>query len=219
MKKLLLAALVGLVGALSASACPVNEEIIKLRPARTTLTGKLVCKIELSGDMFSSPQAVEVWELHVGDKVYNLDLPDALFAQARKLDGKQVIVSGEMLHRRLMKVEKLDRVVAELLEDELKDKYWIGPLLPTERDFLKTPQLTTTDLFGTLVFDAEGGITLTADDGKVFRVLVLCGNDDALLKKARRLQTWRFGVQARGVVAGDVLILTDVWPAEPRGPK
>src|SRR5262249_11360956 len=124
--------------------------------------------------------------------------------KARELNGKLVHVTGEMTPDGLQ-VATLDEVIAVR-----------PPRLP---ELPKMPQLAQDDVFGTIFFDAAGGITLTADDGTTYRVLVLCGNDDALLKKARRLQTWRFGVQARGVVAGDVLILSGVWPAEPRGPK
>jgi hypothetical protein len=222
MKKLLLAALLGVQGLLAATASAqvCDRGTVVKEEVKITLTGKLVRKVYLTfgpeGD-FGPPVAVVVWELHSGDKVCRLDIPEALLAKARKLDGKLVNVSGEMTLNRLQ-VEKLDEVVAFLplgpggltlpqIERDLR-----GPDQPVK------PALVQTDLFGS-IFEGPGGLTLTTDDGKVFKVLVLCGHDDALIKKARRLQTWRFGVQARGVVVGDTLILSDIWPSDPRGPK
>jgi hypothetical protein len=118
MKKLLLAALLGVQGALTlagpASACPVCQDLLRKRDVKTTLTGKLVHKIEMAfpdSEFPSLPTAIETWELHVGDKVYVLDLTEPMLAQARKLEGKFVNVTGTMTRNRLT-VEKIDEVMA-----------------------------------------------------------------------------------------------------------
>jgi hypothetical protein len=332
MKQLLLAALLGVMGIEgSTSACPACLDLLKEPEVKTSKMGKLVRKVYFEfgpkGD-FAPPVAIVVWELHVGDEVFILDLPEPLLAQARKLEGELVNVTGDMTLNGI-RVDKLDKIMGfiplpplpdlkapkrrilpvethptlDLLKERLTtlsgkliremrslpqileqpplfeihwyiegpdgkrteiefglnsglekkaEKYvglqvrvsgslarpdnlvivesideivaWLPlPILPQiERDLrgpdfqLPTPELKETDVFG-VIHEGPNGFTLTTDGGKVIKVLVLCGNDDALLKKARRLQTWRFGVQARGMLIGDTLILSDIWPAELRG--
>jgi hypothetical protein len=208
MKKLLLAALLGVQGLLAATApaqvCD-RDKVLKER-AKNSLMGTLVHKIRLEPAVgtWECGRVVETWELHVGDKVYQLDISADLLAQARKLDGKFVHVSGVLTLNGLL-VEQLDEVVAfiplpTLPELDLK----LPKMLP------QTPMPNGTILFGTLA-DGPDGMTLTAD-GQTYRVAVLCGNDP-VLDKARRLLKSRWGVQASGQVIGDTLFLTDVWPA------
>jgi hypothetical protein len=218
--RFLLAALLGLRAFSAADTRPpvCEPPTVVVAEAKITLTGKLVRKVYLKfgpeGD-FAPPVGVVVWELHSGDKVHRLDVPEALLAKARRLDGKVVIVvAGGERARNGFKVEKLDEAVADVplpilpkIEKDLR-----GPGQPV------MPALKEDDLFGR-IFEGPDGFTLTTDDGKVLKVLIPSGKDGSLVKDARRLQTWRFGVQARGVVVGDTLILSAVWAAEPRTPR
>jgi hypothetical protein len=195
MKKLLLAAVLGVQGLLTgpapAPACPACAQLLRERQSRTVLTGVLGVTFHSIPQIPEDPPQFQVtWHLDSPGGRIELDfgLDTALEAQAGRLAGQRVVVSGRMLHRRLMQVVKLQ-----------------------EAD---VPQ----DVFGRLS-EGPDGLILIADDGHRYRILTLCGNDDVLLSNARKWLHWRWGVQARGIVSGDVLLLTDVWPSEPRCPN
>jgi hypothetical protein len=172
--------------------------------AKSSLIGKLVHRIAWIGgiNVGELHVPIDVWELHVGDQVHLLSIPEALRAEARRLEGKLVNVGGDRWltsNPPQLQVETLEEVIA-FLPLPILPQIEHDPRAPQE---LLVLELKEVDLFGSL-FEGPDGFTLTTDEGKVLKVLVLSGNSDALLKDARQAPTLNAVIHTRGQITGEL---------------